>query len=296
MRTDLRDCSMAAVQYLLPTIVLSRLAFYITRIRAPVVKNFLIRLFCRYYAVDLSEAVLSRPEEFLNFNAFFTRALRPELRPQPQVQALLTSPVDGRIDRCGVIDGNRIIQAKGRTYSTVELLGGDSGLSAKFFSGDFCTIYLAPNNYHRIHMPVNGSLIEWAYIPGRLLSVNPKVTSCVPNLFARNERLVAVFTTPYGALAIVMVGALFVGSIKTVWAGISSPPHPRHGGILRHRLNVPIGYERGTEIGRFNMGSTVILLTSAGMLEWPSESMPPGMSLQVGETLASCIKATGNVG
>lgn len=293
MRLLALDCAAAAVQRLLPTIALSRLVFYITRLRAPIVKNSLIRLFCRLYAVDLSDTVLSNPDDYPNFNAFFTRALKPAARPQPLEANRLTSPVDGCVANCGAIDGNRIIQAKGRYYSTFELLGGDSGLSAKFFSGKFCAIYLAPHNYHRVHMPVSGSLVEWAYIPGRLLSVNPRVTRCVPKLFARNERLVAVFATRYGTLAVVMVGALFVGSMQTVWAGIASPYRRGQGEVLRHRLDAPIYYERGAELGRFNMGSTAILLTSAGMLEWSSDAITPGTLLQVGSTLAFCGKTTG---
>lgn len=295
MRPFSRHCVSASIQCLFPTIALSRLAFYITRLRAPIVKNFLIRSFCRFYTINLCDTVLSSPDEFPTFNAFFTRALKSTARPQPPAMDLLTSPVDGRISHFGTINGNRIIQAKGRYYSTVELLGGDSSLSEKFSTGNFCTIYLAPNNYHRVHMPVKGTLTEWTYVPGRLLSVNPKVARCVPRLFARNERLIAIFTTLYGTLAVIMVGALFVGSMQTVWADDVTHSHRRgRATILRHPLGVPTVYERGAEIGRFNMGSTVILLSSAGMLEWNTETIYPNARVEVGRTLTLPLKKSGN--
>lgn len=290
MKPISRQCVAVSLQRLLPTIALSRFALYVTRLHSPIIKNFLIRLFCRIYRIDLSDSALSSPDEFPNFNAFFTRELKPGVRPQPSAQNLLTSPVDGCIDHFGSIDGNRIIQAKGRYYSTVELLGGDRELAAKFCSGQFCTIYLAPNNYHRVHMPVKGSLAEWSYIPGRLLSVNPKVTRCVPKIFARNERLIAVFTTVYGTVAVIMVGALFVGSMETVWADKIPPSRQWGASILSHPPNASKVYERGREIGRFNMGSTVILLASPGMLEWSAETIYPGAHVKVGRTLTLPLK------
>ena len=280
---SLKERLFAALQFVLPTRFLSWCMFALTRIEAPWFKNRFIRTFMRGFGISLEEAELQRPESFPSFNAFFTRALKEGARPLPEDPALLVSPVDGTVSEAGTIHEQRIVQAKGRDYSALELLGGNPQIAAPFLDGNFCTIYLAPNNYHRIHMPTAGTLREWMFIPGRLFSVNQGTTRAMPRLFARNERVVAIFDTARGPLAVVMVGALFVGSIETVWAGRITPPHSRSG-IATYQLVQPIDFARGAEIGRFNMGSTVILLTGRGSANWRPDLLP-GAGLRMGQVI-----------
>ncbi len=288
MTASRADLAFAALQRCLPTRALSTLVFQLTQIRAVWFKNALIRLFRRFYVIDLSEAEHLRNEDYASFNAFFTRALKPGARPLPPDPALLASPVDGTVSQCAPITGGRLIQAKGRHYSALELLGGNVELAARFEGGSFCTIYLAPHNYHRIHMPVDGRLTGWRYVPGRLFSVNPATARAMPNLFARNERLVAEFEADNGPLVLVMVGALFVGSLETVWAGQVSPPHRRGQDSTQYQMMQPQPFARGSEVGRFNMGSTVILLAGPDALNWLPDCVP-GRSLQMGQALARCL-------
>ncbi len=265
--TDWGAWSFAALQRLLPTRPLSRLVYTLTQTQAPGTRRTLIHSFLRHFPVDLAEAEREHPDAYVSFNDFFTRALKPGARPLASDARTLVSPVDGRISQCACIEGGRIIQAKGHDYSVAELLA-DPAAAQGFEGGGFCTLYLAPFNYHRIHMPCDGVLRRWSYVPGRLFSVNPRTASNIPRLFARNERLVAYFDTAFGPLALVMVGALFVGSLETTWAGLVSPPHRRVGGPRHHRLDAPMAFTRGAEIGRFNMGSTVILLVPRSAVQW----------------------------
>lgn len=285
MNASRGDQAFAALQRCLPTRALSTLVFHLTQIRAIWFKRALIGLFRRYYVVDLTEAEHACNEDYPSFNAFFTRALKPGARPLPQDTALLASPVDGTVSQCAPITGGRLIQAKGRDYSALELLGGNTALATRFDDGSFCTIYLAPHNYHRIHMPADGRLIAWRYVPGRLFSVNPATARAMPELFARNERLVAEFETEFGPLALVMVGALFVGSLETVWAGQVSPPHRRGTQVSQYPMTKSLPFARGEELGRFNMGSTIILLAPPGALAWLPNCVP-GRSLNMGQALA----------
>jgi len=284
------DRLFAGVQRCLPTRLLSTLVFHVTQLQLRPLKNVLIRLFLRGYTIDMHEAQHPSASDYPSFNAFFTRALKPTARPLPADATLLVSPVDGRISQCAPITGGRLIQAKGRDYSALELLGGDAELAARLDGGTFCTIYLAPHNYHRIHMPLTGTLVGWRYVPGRLFSVNPATARAMPNLFARNERLVAQFDSAAGPLALVMVGALFVGSLETVWAGRVSPPHQRGQTSADYRMLTPLPFARGAEIGRFNMGSTVILLAAPGALAWLAESQPNAV-LRMGQPLARVTPA-----
>lgn len=285
MPTSMLDGLFVTLQRILPTRALSRLIFALTRVRVVAIKNAMILGFCRFYAVDRSEAACPDPSHYRDFNAFFSRALKANARPLPDDPTVVASPVDGAISQCAAMDSGRLIQAKGRDYSALELLGGDADLAASLECGSFCTIYLAPHNYHRVHMPLDGRLRSWSYIPGRLFSVNPATARAMPRLFARNERLVARFETVAGPLVLVMVGALFVGSLETVWAGRISPPHRRRGGVARHVLPTPLAYARGAELGRFNMGSTVIMLAGAGALRWRPECVS-GLPLRMGQPLA----------
>lgn len=281
---SLPDRAFAAVQRALPTRLLSWLMFKLTRVRLRGFKNWFIRSFVRLYDIDLQQAVGTKAEDYADFNAFFTRALKAGARPlDPDPRALL-SPVDGTVSRLGNISDESIVQAKGHDYSVTDLLGGDPALSKPFRGGSFCTIYLAPNNYHRIHMPLSGLVREWLYVPGRLFSVNPATVRALPGLFARNERVVTIFDSAIGPFALVLVGALFVGSMETVWSGRISPPHRRIG-ISRYVPPAPVRLARGEEMGRFNMGSTVILLSGPGALHW-SDALGPGTSLRMGEGIA----------
>jgi phosphatidylserine decarboxylase len=285
MAASLRDRAFVALQKCLPTRALSALMFRIAEIRNKRFKNGLIRLFMRGYPIDLGEAELERVESYDHFNAFFTRALKPDARPQPHDPAALSSPVDGTLSQFGAIVEAALIQAKGHYYTAEELLA-DAEQAAAFDDGDFCTIYLAPHNYHRVHMPFAGELKHWSYVPGRLFSVNPATARGLPKLFARNERMVAIFETTFGPMALVMVGALFVGGVETVWGGRLTPPHIRSGGPFQYSTLRPLALARGEEMGRFHMGSTVILLTPRGALNW-ADRLAPGTPLRLGEALAT---------
>lgn len=280
---SVRDRLFACLQLLLPTRWLSNLVFRITQIRNPDFSGGLIRLFLRGFTVDLSDAEFELVDNYDSFNHFFTRALKPGARPLPADPQAFVSPVDGTVSQFGEIREGRIVQAKGHSYSVLELLGGDEQAAQTFMNGRFCTIYLAPYNYHRIHMPIDGRLRKWSYVPGRLFSVNATTARALPNLFARNERLNAIFQTPAGDVGLTMVGALFVGSLETVWAGQVSPPHLR-GAPAHYQTMEPVMLGRGDEMGRFNMGSTVILLAPPGAVEW-SDTLAPGKTVRMGEAI-----------
>lgn len=277
------DRAFVLLQLCLPTRWLSQLVFRLTQIRHPGFKNALIRLFLRGYTIDLSEAEFGRIENYESFNHFFTRALKPGARPMPADAQAFVSPVDGTVSQFGTIGEDRMIQAKGHTYSLYDLLPGDADAKA-FVGGEFCTIYLAPYNYHRIHMPIDGRLAHWTYVPGRLFSVNAATARALPNLFTRNERLNARFDTPAGPVALSMVGALFVGSLETVWAGRVTPPHLRRRDSEQYTPMNPVTLARGAEMGRFNMGSTVILLAPPGSIEWKA-GLASGQPVRLGDTL-----------
>jgi phosphatidylserine decarboxylase len=266
-----------ALQYALPQHLLSGLVFRLTRLRLGPLTALIIRAFSRLFRVDLSEAAETDPRAYPTFNAFFTRALRPKARPLAQT-GTLASPVDGTVSQLGRIGGCRLIQAKGRDYSLAELLGGDAKLATRFVDGSFATLYLSPRDYHRIHMPVDGRLLETIHIPGRLFSVNPTTTAAVPRLFARNERVIALFDTDLGPLAMVLVGAIFVGSIETVFGGLHTPPRGRSITRIDYRAQ-DIRLGRGDEMGRFNMGSTVILVLADGAVAWHPD-LGPGSPLR----------------
>ncbi len=270
------------LQRVLPTRLLSWMIYKITRIEQPAFKNAFIRVFMARFGISLSEAEIEQVERFACFNDFFTRALKPQARPLHADPQVLLSPVDGAVSQFGEIRNGRIFQAKGHDYSAAELLGG-ADLAAPFDGGEFCTIYLAPNNYHRLHMPLAGTLREWVYVPGRLFSVNPATVRAMPGLFARNERVAAIFDTELGPFAMVLVGAFFVGSIETVWAGRITPPHKR-GSLERYQPIAPVALGRGDEMGRFNMGSTVILLAPRGRLQWAAD-LAPAQPLVMGQKL-----------
>jgi phosphatidylserine decarboxylase len=271
---------------LLPHQWLSRIVRRATRWRAGWWKNLLIRVFVKHFRVDLSEAQVRRPEDFPDFNGFFTRALRPGIRHMPQDGRAIASPVDGSISELGDIRDGSLLQAKGREYSLQALLGGDADRASPFRNGKFITVYLSPRDYHRIHMPVTARLRETCYVPGRLFSVAPHTTRAIPDLFTRNERLCTVFDTAAGPMAMILVGAIFVSCIETVWEGVVNPKLGRSLAV-RHYPDTggsAIEFQQGDEMGRFNMGSTVILLYGKDRIDW-QEDLQAGAAVQLGDVL-----------
>jgi phosphatidylserine decarboxylase len=270
----------------LPHQLLSRLIRSATRWRVRWWKDLLIQLFVHHFRVDMSSAQYPAASDYPDFNSFFTRALQPGVRPLPDAPQGIASPVDGCVSELGDISTDRLLQAKGRDYSLTTLLGGDAPRAAPFQGGKFVTLYLSPRDYHRIHMPVDGRLLETTYVPGRLFSVAPHTTRAIPGLFTRNERLVAVFETPCGPMAMVMVGAIFVSCMETVWDGVVNPslgmaPETRRFGAPEYP---DVELQRGAEAGRFNMGSTVILVYGPGQVDWSAE-IRPGSAIRMGQRL-----------
>jgi phosphatidylserine decarboxylase len=270
------------MQYLLPQHALSRLILRATRVRMPWFKNLLVRGFLRLYAIDMTDAVQTDPFSYGSFNEFFTRALKPGARAIAANPDAIACPVDGTVSEAGKIEGEMLIQAKGRRYSLQELLAAQPW-ARDFEGGSFATIYLAPFNYHRVHMPVRGVLEDTVYVPGRLFSVNAATAAYVPRLFARNERVLTLFDTAYGHAALVLVGALNVGSMATVWAGDITPAARR---VITRLPAQRLPLDKGEEMGRFNMGSTVILLFQRDRARWHPR-LRAGATVKLGESLGS---------
>ena len=272
--------------YLLPHHALSRIVQWSTRCRYFPLRKSMTRWFIRHYNVDMSEAMEPDANVYPDFNSFFTRALRPNTRPVVQGADQICCPADSTISQLGDIQREQIFQAKGHSYSLIELLGSSEERAQPFVGGRFATTYLSPGDYHRVHMPLSGRLMEMIYIPGRLFSVAPDYTESVPRLFARNERVVCVFHTEAGPMAVILVGAIFVGSIETVWAGEITPPRRKAISVTSYTTgdNV-IQLERGEELGRFNMGgSTIIVLFGAGCVKWRT-GLCPETRVQFGQAL-----------
>jgi len=275
-----------ALQYALPQHALSQLVHRVTRSRVPLIKNALIDNFVVRYRPDMRDAEQPDARAYDSFNAFFTRALRAGARPADPDPAALVSPVDGAVSQIGRLDGPWLVQAKGHAYTLESLLAGDESWAARFRGGAFATLYLAPFNYHRVHMPLGGTLRAAWYVPGQLFSVNAVTAASVPGLFARNERLVCVFEDGALSFALVLVGALFVGSMSTVWHGEVTPRSPRQRAALPlDASRADLTLAKGAEMGRFNMGSTVILLLPPERSAWAG-ALAPGSAVRVGETLA----------
>jgi phosphatidylserine decarboxylase len=275
------------LQYLLPQHLLSGAVHWLSRLELSWVKNALIDNFVVNYRPDMSEAEEPEPRRYASFNAFFTRALRPGARPVDPAPSALVSPVDGTVSQIGRIEGSTLVQAKGLSYTLESLLDEAApAWAAAFRGGAYATLYLAPHNYHRIHMPLAGVLEAAWYVPGQLFSVNATTASQVPGLFARNERVVCVFADGPLSFALVLVGALFVGSMSTVWHGEVTPRSPRvRGSLPLDFVRTALKLEKGAELGRFNMGSTVILLLPPGRTEWRGE-LAAGSAVRVGQALA----------
>lgn len=271
-------------QYFLPQHRLSRWIGKLANCRTPWLKNLFIHWFIRRYRVDMRLAADSNPLNYPHFNAFFTRALKPGLRPIAAGAYTIASPADGCVSQLGQIQDGRIFQAKGFQFSVLELLGGVDSRATPFLQGQFITIYLAPKDYHRVHMPFTGKLKEMVYVPGQLFSVNTQSASAIPRLFARNERMVAIFDTAIGDMAVVMVGAMIVAGIETVWGGAVTPSGSRKIQASRY-TGTEILLNKGEELGRFQLGSTVILLFAKPEIRW-NVQLAAEAPLLMGQALA----------
>jgi phosphatidylserine decarboxylase len=269
-------------QYALPKRAITALAGKAASARGGPLTTAAIRWFVRHYGVDMSEAAEPDIRAYPTFNDFFTRALKPGVRPI--ARADLVCPVDGAISRFGDMDHNRIVQAKGHHYLSVALVGGDEALATQFDHGSFATLYLAPKDYHRIHMPCDGRLVRMIHVPGELFSVNPPTARGIPGLFARNERVVCVFESQRGPFVMVLVGATIVASVATVWHGVVTPPRGKVVREWRYDAN-PVGLLQGDEMGRFLLGSTVVMLFPKGDLRF-NPDWAPDRSIRLGEMMA----------
>ena len=278
----MRDRLFITSQYLLPQHLLSRLAGGLANCTWSWVKNPFINWFVKRYQVDMSQAVEPDPTAYRCFNDFFTRALLPDARPLDAGEASILCPADGAISQLGKIEHGRIFQAKGQSFSVLELLGGNPAHAEQFQGGEFATVYLSPSDYHRVHMPLGGTLRDMIYVPGKLFSVNQTTAENVPELFARNERVVCLFDTDAGPMAVVLVGAMIVASVETVWAGLVAPPQ-------RQLRSESYGHsapelERGAEMGRFKLGSTAIVLFAPGRARW-DEHLTAGSLVRMGQKM-----------
>jgi phosphatidylserine decarboxylase len=254
-----------ALQYLLPHRLLTSIAMRIARIETPWFKNAMIRFIADKFGVDWNEAASANLDDYAHFNAFFTRALKPGARESRAEPGAIVMPADGRISQCGPIRHGRMFQAKGFDFSAEELLG-DAALAKSFDGGVFATVYLSPRDYHRVHMPCAGRLLETRHVPGRLFSVGTSTVAQVPRVFARNERLVCLFETEFGPMAVVMVGALLVSGVETVWSGVEIPAYADRIRVVDYRAREPVvQLDRFAEMARFNYGSTVVVLLPPGV-------------------------------
>ncbi|WP_210397558.1 archaetidylserine decarboxylase [Motiliproteus sediminis] len=281
----------ALLQYIIPQHLLSRLVGQLADSRISWIKNSFIGLFLRLYDIRMEEAKEEDPRAYPSFNAFFTRALKADARPVDPNPNHIVCPADGAISELGTLEYGRMLQAKGHSYSVTSLLGGDQDRARPFLNGRFATIYLSPSDYHRVHMPLDGRLREMIYVPGDLFSVNRATVSEVPNLFARNERLVAIFDTAAGPMAMVLVGAMIVAGIETVWAGQVTPKRRsiEHTSYLPQPAT-PIVLAKGEEMGRFKLGSTVVLLFGDDAMEW-LDSYTADAPTRLGEAFGQLIES-----
>ena len=274
-------------QYLVPQHLLSRLVGLIAESRWPLIKNTFIDFFLKQYNIDMSIAAEEDPHAYACFNDFFTRALKEGARPITRQG--IACPADGAVSQLGKIEDEQIFQAKGHHYSLTQLLGGDATKAEPFRNGDFITVYLSPRDYHRVHMPYGGTLREMIYVPGDLFSVNTLTAQNVPNLFARNERVVAFFDTDIGPMAVVLVGAMIVAGIETVWAGPVTPPARQLRVTNYQPRDTSIALTRGEEMGRFKLGSTAIVVFGPNTVKW-QESLQEGSPTRMGEQIGELIK------
>ena len=282
---NLKNTLVELSQTILPHHALSRFVSHFTHCENVAWKNFLTRQIIEHYGVNMDESITSDLNVFKSFNQFFTRELKPQSRPLTTEKGAISSPADGVVSQAGKITNGDIFQAKGKSFTATDLLGGDLQRAEKFNDGTFATIYLSPKDYHRLHMPISGTLREMIHVPGRLFSVNGVTTEAVPRLFARNERVVAIFDTEIGQMALVLVGAIFVSSIETVWHGVVTPPTIKTVRTWKYETDAPT-LKMGDEMGRFNMGSTIIVLFEKDKMDWNTDFLA-GKAVKVGEKIAT---------
>ncbi len=266
----LKDALTTLPQYILPHHALSRMMSKLTHCENKAWKNLFIKQIIRHYGVNMDEAKQPDINAYKSFNDFFTRDLKSSARQLTSEVNAIASPADGAVSQAGAISEGEIFQAKGKSYTALDLLGGSKERAKAFNNGVFTTIYLSPKDYHRLHMPLTGTLREMVHVPGRLFSVNTATTRSVPRLFARNERVVAIFDTELGPMALVLVGAIFVSSIETVWHGVVTPPSVTSVQTWDYKENAPT-LKMGEEMGRFNMGSTIVVLFANNKVQWDRE-------------------------
>jgi len=277
----------ATLFYAFPHHMVSRVVYFATRLSSPIIVQPMINWFIKKFNVDMSEAESPSSTAYKTFNEFFTRPLKAGARPIVSGDNILTCPADGTVSESGAIHDDQIFQAKNHNYTVEELVGGNEALAALFKDGRFATVYLAPYNYHRMHMPIDGLLRKMVHVPGRLFSVAQWTVRNIPRLFARNERLVCLFSTDAGPVVMVLVGAINVAAIETVWSGLVTPPRGKRITDFDY-ADTKKTYQKGEEMGRFNMGSTVILLTPPNV-EWLSK-FRAGQVVRVGEAIGSFTK------
>lgn len=280
-----------ALHYLLPQLAITRAAGWLAERRWGSVTYFIIKAFAKQYQVNLAEAEKSSPSDYATFNEFFIRPLKAGARPIESAPDYLCLPADGRVSESGKIDANRLIQAKGHFFTLETLLAEDTEMAAKFQDGDFITTYLSPSDYHRVHMPCDATLRKMVYVPGELFSVNPFLAEHVPNLFARNERLICEFETEFGPMVQILVGATVTASMSTVWAGVVNPPRPDE--VVEYHYNMEgegvIRLSKGEEMGAFRLGSTVINLFPKGAVVLEPH-LQAGEKTRMGEKLGRLLK------
>lgn len=280
-----------ALHYLLPQLAITRAAGWLAERRWGSVTHFIIKAFAKQYQVNLAEAEKSSPSDYATFNEFFIRPLKAGARPIESAPDYLCLPADGRVSESGKIDANRLIQAKGHFFTLETLLAEDTEMAAKFQDGDFITTYLSPSDYHRVHMPCDATLRKMVYVPGELFSVNPFLAEHVPNLFARNERLICEFETEFGPMVQILVGATVTASMSTVWAGVVNPPRPDE--VVEYHYNMEgegvIRLSKGEEMGAFRLGSTVINLFPKGAVVLEPH-LQAGEKTRMGEKLGRLLK------
>ncbi len=268
---NIKDALTTLPQYILPQHTLSKLMSYLTHSENKTLKDLFITQIIKHYGVNMTEALEPDPSTYKSFNHFFTRELKPEARSLAKENNAVACPADGVVSQAGTITEGKIFQAKGMSFNVLDLLGGSAERATPFLDGNFTTIYLSPKDYHRLHMPLTGTLREMVHIPGKLFSVNTATTRSVPGLFARNERVAAIFDTEVGPMALVLVGAIFVSSIETVWHGVVTPPTISSVQRWQYNQKKPITLQKGEEMGRFNMGSTIIVLFGKNKVQWENE-------------------------
>lgn len=288
----LKDVLITLLQYLLPQHLMSRLAGKFANSQSVRLKNFIIRHYIRFYQVDMSEAEHEGIEAYADFNQFFTRRLKASARPLAGGNDTIICPADGNISQAGDITYGNIFQAKGHQYTVNELLGGSIERAEPFYNGQFMTVYLSPRDYHRVHMPITGTLREMIYVPGKLFSVQNATVERIPNLFARNERVVTIFETECGPMALVLVGAINVASIHTVWHGEVAPNkgHDIHPWRYPNAKTDAVTLQRGDEVGHFQLGSTAIVLFPKNTIQW-LPNIGAGCAVKFGEAIAKNHKS-----